>query len=354
MFCTSILCKNGTELKKEELHILDYLEGRLSETERIAFEIELENSPSLQKEVEDLRFLLNAVGDLKSIHEVNTVERWKKLSFKLSLLKVRHKVLTCFRNFTFVAFLPLVFLTYYFSIQVFNTDLLGQELVEVKSAYGVVSKITLPDSSIVYLNSGSSLLYPVKFQENYRSVSLIGEAYFIVKSNPDNRFDVNIPENLTISAYGTEFNVNAYKEQGWISTVLANGNVSIEQESSDNSAVTIIRPGEVAVVDKKTREIGVSTINLYAATAWKDGKLVFRRAKMPEVIYRLSKHFNVEIELSDNLLNQYEFSATFTTETLSEILNLMGKSSPIKWHYIEPKQQNDETYTKRKVIISLL
>lgn len=341
-------------MKEEELHILDYIEGRLSDDERLSFENKLKNSSSLQKEVEDLRFLLSAVDNIKKIHKVDTVARWKKLSLKLSLFKIRSRILKSVQYFVFIAFIPLLFLAYYLNTQIFNNNFFEQELVEVKSAYGVVSKITLPDSSIVYLNSGSSLLYPVKFQGDTRSVSLTGEAYFIVRSNPANQFDVKISEDLSVSAYGTEFNVNAYEDQGWVSTVLASGNVSIQQQSVNSSSVQVIRPGEVAVIDKKTMDVNVSKANLYVATAWKEGKIVFRRAKMPEIIYRLSKHFNVEIELKNEILNQYEFSATFTTETLTEILNLIGESSPIKWYYVEPKQQDDQTYTKRKVIISLL
>lgn len=340
-------------MEREELHILDYLEGRMSEEERISFENEVEKSSSLQKEVEDLRFLLNAVNNIKDIHKVDTLARWKKISFKLFLFKIRSKTLKAVRTFVLVSFLPLVFLTYYLNTQIFRNNFLEQELIEVTSAYGLVSKIVLPDSSIVYLNSGSSLSYPVRFQGDTRSVSLSGEAYFIVKSNPINQFNVQVLDDLIVSAYGTEFNVNAYEEQGWVSTVLASGNVSIKQQSENLSSIKIMQPGEQAVVDKTTREVDISTTNLYAATAWKDGKIVFRRAKMPEIIYRLSKHFNIEIELKDEILSQYELSATFTTETLSEILKLIGKSSPIKWYYVEPKQLDDQTYTKRKVIISL-
>ncbi|WP_085535871.1 FecR family protein [Massilibacteroides vaginae] len=341
-------------MKREELHILDYLEGRLSEDERMAFELELENSLSLQKEVDDLRFLLNTINHIKDVNKVNTIARWKKLSFKLYLLKIRSKTLKSVQRLVVIAFVPLLLFVYYLNTQIISNSFVEQSLVEVKSAFGVVSKITLPDSSIVYLNSGSSLLYPIKFQDDSRSVFLSGEAYFIVKSDPANQFKVKISDDLTVSAYGTAFNVNAYKEQGWVSTALTSGNVSINKQLGTSSSVNIIRPGELAVIDKNTKEINISTVNLYSVTAWKDGKIVFRRAKMPEIIYRLSKHFNVEIELRDNILNQYEFSATFTTETLSEILNLIGKSSPIKWHFVEPKQQSDQTYTKRKVIISLL
>lgn len=341
-------------MKKDESHILDYLEGRLSQEQRAAFEMEMEQMPSLRNEVEDMRFLLDTFSRVKVLRDIDTMGRWKKLSFKLSLLKIQHTALKTLRYVAVIAFFPLLFLSYYYSTRLIDTHLVDQDRVEVSSAYGVVSKVILPDSSLVYLNSGSTLSYPTRFTTSTRTVSLLGEAYFIVKSDPAHRFDVKLSDSLYVSAYGTEFNINAYAEQGWVSTVLASGNVSIRQTSDNLSAVNIIRPGEEAFVDKNTNHVNVSPVNLYAATAWKDGKLVFRRAKMPEIIYRLSKHFNVEIELKNKELSEYEFSATFTTETLSEILNLIAQTSPLKWYYIEPKQQDDHTYTKRKAVISLV
>lgn len=336
----------------KELHILSYLEGSMSDDERTAFESELEKSASLQKEVDDLRFLLEAMDNIKNLNKVDTIARWEKLSLNISLLKIKYKTLKSFRIISVLAFLPFIGLIGYLSERLYENNLQAREIIEVKSAYGLVSKILLPDSSVVFLNSGSTLSYPQRFTEEVRTVSLTGEAYFVVKASPDQRFEVRISDHLSVNAYGTEFNINAYEGQEWISTALANGHISVCKQEG-NQMYTIMQPGQLAVYNKSTKEMDVSDINLYVATAWKDGKIVFRRARMPEIIYRLSKHFNVEIELKDKALTQYEFSATFTTESLTEILNLMKQASPIRWHYVEPKQQNDGTYTKRKVIISL-
>ena len=189
------------------------------------------------------------------------------------------------------------------------------EQVELSSAYGLVSKITLPDGSEVWLNSGSKLHYPKQFVGNHRKVYLSGEAYFKVSSDKKHRFDVALSNGITVSAYGTEFNINAYED------------------------------------DKITDNTKVSDINLYMVTSWKEGKMVFRRTEMAEIAQRLSRHFNVNIILQSKKIFNYKYSATFTTETFEEILQLLEKTAPIKCTMIEPKQASDYSYTRRTVII---
>lgn len=80
-------------------------------------------------------------------------------------------------------------------------------------------------------------------------------------------------------------------------------------------------------------------------------KMVFRRTEMAEIAQRLSRHFNVNIILQSKKIFNYKYSATFTTETFEEILQLLEKTAPIKCTMIEPKQASDYSYTRRTVII---
>lgn len=221
--------------------------------------------------------------------------------------------------------------------------------VELSSAYGLVSKITLPDGSEVWLNSGSKLHYPKQFVGDHRKVYLSGEAYFKVSSDKKHRFDVALSNGITVSAYGTEFNINAYEDDDEIQATLANGSIEIRNEKKPIPQV--LNPGEQAVYNKITDNTKVSDINLYMVTSWKEGKMVFRRTEMAEIAQRLSRHFNVNIILQSKKIFNYKYSATFTTETFEEILQLLEKTAPIKCTMIEPKQASDYSYTRRTVII---
>ncbi|NJO88288.1 MAG: FecR domain-containing protein [Chloroflexia bacterium] len=64
-----------------------------------------------------------------------------------------------------------------------DSKMFGDNSTEVSVSLGEKTKITLPDGSIVHLNSGSKLHYPKQFNEQSRDVYLEGEAFFDVKKD---------------------------------------------------------------------------------------------------------------------------------------------------------------------------
>ena len=80
---------------------------------------------------------------------------------------------------------------------------------EVTAPYGMVSSLTLPDSSKVWLNAGSTLKYPTAFTSNVREVEMSGEAYFEVHADKEHPFIVNTGD-LKVTATGTAFNICSF------------------------------------------------------------------------------------------------------------------------------------------------
>jgi ferric-dicitrate binding protein FerR (iron transport regulator) len=112
-----------------------------------------------------------------------------------------------------------------------------------------------------------------------------------------------------------------------------------------------LRPGQQLAFSRNDRTVACADVSLYVETAWREGKLVFRRAGMAEIVRQLSRRFNVQIKLEGENLYGYEYSATFTVESIQEILSLLEKSAPVRCTIIEPKQDQDFAYSKRTVII---
>ena len=333
------------ELKDTET-IIAYLQHTLNVADRTAFEQEIAASPELKKEVDAMRQVLNLTNQLRLQRKVNTTKRKQSLMRKISFLSFRIKSWNVIRTAAAII-LPLYFIGDYFYKA--PQPIVINEQVEITSAYGLVSKVTLPDGSTVWLNSGTTLTHPRYFTDSTRTVSLMGEAYFDVESDPNNRFDVLVPNGMRISAYGTEFNVDAYGDDPEISTLLAEGAIFVSTPASTKE-IHLIK-GQSATLERGTDRLHLSEENIYVATAWREGKLVFRREKMKTIAKRLSRHFNVDIELQGKVVSQYEYSATFKDETLSDILRLLEKSAPIECVEIEPKQNLDLSYAKRRVII---
>ncbi|MDR2918751.1 MAG: DUF4974 domain-containing protein [Tannerella sp.] len=338
-------------MKIETQHIFDYLENNLPTEEKRAFEQNLKESPELQKELEEIRFIWQTSSELMQHKRVNTERNWDKLSRRISFNRYKNKTLRYTRNAAAILLIPFLIISYVLFHQVKKQGNIETEQVELTSAHGLVSKIILPDGSDVWLNSGSTIIYPQYFTENKRQVFLSGEAYFKVKADKSKRFEVITEAGLMVSAFGTEFNVFAYKEEQTIEATLVSGNIEVTADNSSEPQVLI--PGQQVIFEKENKNLDVTDVNLAVKTAWKDGKMIFRRAGMKEIIQRLSRRFNVNIYLENKELYDYTYSATFTTESLHEILNLLEKSAPLKCKIIEPEQSEDYSYSRRTVIISM-
>ena len=326
-------------------HIIAYLEGRLSKEEKEVFDQQLQSSPDFKKEVDDIRFIWETTAELKLHKQINTQQNWKKISKQIATDKYKKKILSFIRTAAAVLLIPVLIATY----TLFNTlkewNNIPVEQVELSTAYGLISKVTLPDGSEVWLNSGSSISYPKRFTNNKRNVQLTGEAYFKVTSDKSNRFDVVTPNGLQV-------NVKAYEDEDKIEATLAKGHVEVSEIGQPVSRT--LHPGEQVIYCKNTSKMEVDKVNLAVETSWKDGKMIFRRANMNEIVQRLARHFNVDIKLEGEELYDYKYSATFTTETLNDVLLLLEKTAPIKCTVIEPKQTADFTYSLRTVIIKTI
>lgn len=331
--------------------IIDYLEGKLSVDEKTFFEKNMEKSVDFKKQVEDIAFIWRTSKELEMHRKINTERSWEEVSRKIKKEKIRINIFRIIRSSAAMLLFPVLLFTavLYNRLDYLNNQQIAQ--LEVTSAFGTVSRATLPDGSEVWLNSGSMLTYPQQFTGDRRVVYLSGEAYFKVASDRLNRFDVVVSDELVVSAYGTEFNINSYKEDNTVDVTLVCGNIDVTDIKTKGTFE--VSPEQSLTYNRIDKKMSVSQTNLAVKTGWKDGKMIFRRANMTEVTQRLSRHFNVDIRLEGEELYSYEYSATFTTETLSEILQLLQRTAPIQYKIIEPKQSEDYSFSKKTVVISL-
>lgn len=280
---------------------------------------------------------------------IDAVADWEQLRKRITSDRNRRLFFNYLRN-TAAILLPLFLVYQYTLYPILKKSGSIVETITVTSAPGMVTKTILPDGSEVWLNALSSLTYPQRFTEKERRVQLSGEAYFKVASNKKHRFNVETPQKMVVSAYGTEFNVNAYENEATHEVTLASGHVEISSEIGSKTSEALV-VDEKAILLVETGNIHVVTADTYVETAWKDGKMVFRREKLDKIVTKLSRKFGVDIRLEGDRLKEYEYTATFTEETLEDILDLLKRSAPITYSISKQKQLNNETFTQRRVII---
>lgn len=212
------------------------------------------------------------------------------------------------------------------------TDPIGEDLVYNTLAvpYGKKFELTLSDGTHIYLNSGSSLRYPVRFlNQAPRDVYLDGEAYFTVTSDESHPFTVHTHE-LNTRATGTEFNVSSYENDHNTFTVLVEGSVQVYDKINEGEGLfTPVEPGQRALFEDG--KITVEAANVDKYTAWITGKLLFTDDRFDLILKKLERHFDVKIENRFLELNNKRFTGTFRNETLDQILTVFNAHTPFEY-----------------------
>ncbi|MDD2380434.1 MAG: FecR domain-containing protein [Mariniphaga sp.] len=204
---------------------------------------------------------------------------------------------------------------------------------------------SLPDGTQGWLNSGSSLEYKLPFHNN-RQVAIKGEAWFDVTHDDMNPFEITAGK-TKVNVLGTQFNLNAYPEEGYVEVVLDEGRVEFTVPGI--SSPVQMQPNERLIYNNDSICIVKTEPSKYSS--WIEGKLVFRGDPMPEVARRIARWYNVEVVLVDKDLRTDVMRGTFEDDSLEDVLRYMSMTSPIRYRIIDRKVLNDETFQKKKVML---
>ncbi len=198
-------------------------------------------------------------------------------------------------------------------------------------------KLLLADGTLVFLNAGSSLRYPVNFStDGDREVFLTGEAYFNVKSDMERPFIVNV-DGLDVKVLGTEFNISAYHEDLNIEVVLVHGQVSLKKEERPDHGAVDLTPGQKGSFHFASENISVEEVNTSLYTYWMQGHLVFRELTFDKILKKLERHYNVEIINLNKELGNEVFNASFEKVDIGEVLGYFNETHKIEYSIVDNK-----------------
>lgn len=200
---------------------------------------------------------------------------------------------------------------------------------------GQKTKVLLPDGSIAYLNSSSSIRYFSGFIGDERRVLLEGEAYFEVAKDKSKPF---IVESRTIEtvALGTAFNVNAFDDSNLIRVSLVEGEVRVNQMGNKSKTV-ILNPGRELVIVPDSRSFLEMPFNLEDVIGWKDGKLVFNSATINEVSQKLERWYGVQIQVKGKVPENWKVTTVYEDQTLKNVLTDLQYSKKFAYEIDELK-----------------
>lgn len=330
--------------------LLKYSLNSCTPVEKELVEQALAHSEELREHLRDLRMSIELFEDIREMETIDVEKAFQRTQRKIGSerkLRLQRQVM---RYAAFLT-LPLLIATLVLGYLNFAEPVKELTYVEVITPSRTITRYEMPDRSVIWLNGGSKLRYPTAFDNANRSVVLEGEAYFEVQANPDSPFYVYTSDGMSVYVYGTRFNVNAYAGEQYIETVLEEGCVNVL--SPDKKTTLTLSPGELLTYDRNESKFIRTTIDVYEKTAWKDGKLIFRNTPLNEVLKKLARHFNTDIEFHNLSNKEYKYRATFKDETLLQILDYLDRSADICWNVEEQEQKADGTLTKKRIVVRL-
>lgn len=199
--------------------------------------------------------------------------------------------------------------------------------VSMTADYGSRSEIILPDGSGVKLNSGSEIRYSYNPKEKIREVCFEGEGFFDVSKNKA-PFIIKIAGGLNVKVWGTSFNLQAYTNDSVIQASLIDGSIELESRNEKR----IMKPGEMAVFNKRTNRIQPVKGILSHSYGWLDNKLYMEDMPLSTVCKYLERWYDVEIDLQPGLGENIRYNGVIQEETVTNVMDALSRLSDISYH----------------------
>lgn len=201
--------------------------------------------------------------------------------------------------------------------------------------FGEKLNFKLPDGSTVWLNAGSELIFPERFDSLERRVVLTGEGFFDVQQNSSSPFRV-VSGNLITEAVGTSFNIK-YIDTDQLAVSLVSGKVRINHDSLERDL--ILQAGEQLRYKDSDSRFEVKPFSTAEITGWKEGLLQFSNAGFEEVIRQLERWYGVRISVSGHPSNTWQLSGKYNNQNLDLVLDRMAYIENFEY-YINGKNVN--------------
>ena len=210
------------------------------------------------------------------------------------------------------------------------------QMVELSASNQAVKIISLPDGTLVSLNSNSELKYPKKFGKSTREVIIEGEAFFEVKPDKEKPFIIHAGD-AQIKVLGTSFNVHAYPNEKSVEVIVKTGKVQVLNKAvaATQTKELILNPGDKGTLVYLNNALLKTTNENPNFLSWKTHNLIFRATSLDEVIRNLENVYKVNIRLEDPKLNGLLLTAHFENLSLDFILEVIETTFQMETQRIE-------------------
>lgn len=198
---------------------------------------------------------------------------------------------------------------------------------ETSTGRGRSWPVVLPDGSIVWLNTSSSIRYPLTFTGKERRVQMTGECYFEVKHDDKIPFRVELSGGIVIEDVGTAFNIRSYSDEATQKTTVIEGIVNVNAKTAPYLKYTVGAGRQAIAANGKLLHV-IPAENMDEITAWRENRFRFKKAELRWILQEASRWYDMEVEYLDEVRDAYTVSISRNVP-LSSLLNYIEQSGGV-------------------------
>ena len=310
-----------------EAKIKKYLEGRASREEMLSLISWLENKENhaVFKQIKS-NWKSGLDGQNTSVYTLLELDKFKTKLLHDSVGKLR-KLQNLYRYAAIFLLLVVFGGVFLYFIEKRGEDTVFYNTIMAEN--GQISKALLPDSTVVWLNSGSSLRYSSQFGFSNRNIELSGQAYFDVTINKKLPFIVSCDE-IKVKVLGTQFTAETYPGDQDINVVLVEGAVELTSGKS-NKTFASLRPNEMVIYKKHNNQFAIKKVVAERYTAWREGGIHVYDQPLKDAVAKIQKRYNQTIVL-EKKLEDYRVTFSIRNESFKDVMDLLLAIVPAKAH----------------------
>jgi transmembrane sensor len=309
--------------------LIKYIKKTSTREEKILVEEWLNESDENRKQYDSFLYYWNASESSFTGFTPDISEGWKKIKNKTVDRDGNDRGHTKLYILRIAAAILLLFGLSWGSLKIYNNGFLLLKNKVLYAATDKVKKVILSDNSIVWLNTGSQLTSPRQLNTKRRRVSLTGEAFFDIKSNPHNPFFVKTGKTMT-AVSGTSFNIKSKDGEAYTNVTVETGRVAFYRILKRSGRI-ILGPGDLGIYEKEKRILEKRKNSDVNYLAWKTRKLVFHNTGFEDVCRTINEYYNINILTGELPENNLVFTGSFHDALLEETLEVIELTLDVKF-----------------------
>lgn len=196
-------------------------------------------------------------------------------------------------------------------------------------------RVVLSDQSVVTLQPGSQLRYPITFTAGKREVTLVGEAFFDIRKNPHKPFLV-YSNDLITKVLGTSFRIKAHPNDHNVTVSVRTGRVSVYSPKLTTHAKAKADPETIGVVLTPNQQVTylgqehrlVKSLVEKPVVLIQQAELAaftFRNTPVSTILAAIEKAYGVDVVYDEEAMANCFITTSLEQENLYDKLTIICK-----------------------------